>query len=98
MEDMTVGASAHDFSVVRAAMQRYVDAEVLPGVSYAVLEGRALVDLQCVGWADRATATPLRVDHLFRAFSNTKLVTACAVLLLMEDGRLGLDDPVGEYI
>jgi CubicO group peptidase (beta-lactamase class C family) len=98
MEDMTVSASAHDFSAVRAAMQRYVDAEVLPGVSYAVLEGRTLVDLQCVGWADREQATPLRVDHLFRAFSNTKLVTSCAVLLLMEDGRLGLDDPVGAYI
>jgi CubicO group peptidase (beta-lactamase class C family) len=79
-------------------MQRYVDAEVLPGVSYAVLEGRTLVDLQCVAWADREHQTPLRVDHLFRAFSNTKLVTSCAVLLLMEDGRLGLDDPIGESI
>lgn len=98
MEDMTVGASAHDFKPVRAAMQRYVDAEVLPGVSYAVLEGRTLVDLQCVGRADRESGTPLRVDHLFRVFSNTKLVTSCAVLLLMEDGRLGLDDPIGQYI
>lgn len=98
MEDMTVSGSAHDFSPVRLAMQRYVDAEVLPGVSYAVLEGRTLVDLQCVGWADREHKTPLRVDHLFRAFSNTKLVTSCAVLLLMEDGRLGLDDPIGESI
>jgi CubicO group peptidase (beta-lactamase class C family) len=98
MEDMTVSPSAHDFSPVRLAMQRYVDAEVLPGVSYAVLEGRTLVDLQCVGWADREHKTPLRVDHLFRAFSNTKLVTSCAVLLLMEDGMLGLDDPIGESI
>ena len=98
MEDMRVGASAYDFSALRPAMQRYVDAEVLPGVSYAVLEGRELVDLQCVGWADREDKIALRTDHLFRAFSNTKLVTACAVLLLMEDGRLGLDDPVGEYI
>ena len=98
MEDMTVSPGAHDFSAVRAAMQGYVDAEVLPGVSYAVLEGRTLVDLQCVGWADREQQTPLRVDHLFRAFSNTKLVTACAVLLLIEDGRLGLDQPVGEAI
>ena len=98
MKDMTVSPSAHDFSPVRAAMQHYVDAEVLPGVSYAVLEGRTLVDLQCVGWADREQAMPLRVDHLFRAFSNTKLVTSCAVLLLMEDGRLGLDDPIGNVI
>ena len=98
MENITVSPSAHDFSAVRSAMQRYVDADVLPGVSYAVLEGRALVDLQCVGWADREHQAPLRTDHLFRAFSNTKLVTACAVLLLMEDGKLGLDDPVGESI
>jgi CubicO group peptidase (beta-lactamase class C family) len=98
MEDMRVGASAHDFSAVRSAMQRYVDADILPGVSYAVLEGRKLADLQCLGWADREHKAPLRVDHLFRAFSNTKLVTACAVLLLMEDGRLGLDDPIGESI
>ena len=72
MEDMTVSPSAHDFSAVRSAMQRYVDAGVLPGVSYAVLEGRRLVDLQCVGWADLEARTPLRADHLFRAFSNTK--------------------------
>jgi CubicO group peptidase (beta-lactamase class C family) len=98
MEDMTVSPSAHDFSAVRSAMQRYVDAGVLPGVSYAVLEGRQLVDLQCVGWADLEAGTPLRADHLFRAFSNTKLVTSCAVLLLMEDGRLGLDDAIGAYI
>jgi CubicO group peptidase (beta-lactamase class C family) len=98
MEDITVRPGAHDFSAVRSAMQRYVDAGILPGVSYAVLEGRTLVDLQCVGWADREHHAPLRVDHLFRAFSNTKLVTACAVLLLIEDGRLGLDEPIGAAI
>ena len=98
MPDLTVSASAHDFRPVRAAMQRYVDQDILAGMSYAVLEGRRLVDLQCLGWADRETRTPLRVDHLFRIFSNTKLVTSCAVLLLMEDGLLGLDDPIGSYI
>ena len=98
MPDLTVSASAHDFRPVRAAMQRYVDQDILAGMSYAVLEGRTLVDLQCLGWADRETRTPLRVDHLFRIFSNTKLVTSCAVLLLMEDGLLGLDDPIGSYI
>ncbi|MET0963019.1 MAG: serine hydrolase domain-containing protein [Noviherbaspirillum sp.] len=98
MEDMIVSASAHDFSGVRAAMQHYVDQDILAGVSYAVLEGRALVDLQCVGWADRESRTPLRADHLFRIFSNTKLVTSCAVLLLMEDGLLALEDPIGAYL
>jgi CubicO group peptidase (beta-lactamase class C family) len=40
----------------------------------------------------------MREDHLFRAFSNTKLVTSCAALQLLEQGRFGLDDPVGQYI
>lgn len=98
MQDLTISPTGHDYTPVRAAMQGYVDADILSGVSYAVLEGRALADLQCVGWADRESRTPLRPDHLFRIFSNTKLVTSCAVLLLVEDGRLGLDDPIGEYI
>src|SRR6266481_8704890 len=55
---------------------------VLSGVSFAVLVGRDLVDVNCVGWAHKETQTPLRVDHIFRVFSNTKLVTSSAALLL----------------
>ena len=81
-EDMTVMARGYDFGVAHAAMRRYVDGNLLSGVSSAVLVGRALVDVNCVGWADKEARTPLRVDHIFRIFSNTKLVTSCAALLL----------------
>lgn len=97
MLDQTV-ESKSDYSGVRTAMQRYVDRAILPGVSWALLEGRDLVDLQCVGYADRENKVDLRVDHIHRAFSNTKLFTTVAVLMLMEEGRLGLDDPVERYI
>jgi hypothetical protein len=53
MEDMTVTAGAYNFRPVHAAMQRYVDGNVLPGISTAVLIGTDLVDVKCVGWADR---------------------------------------------
>src|SRR5215468_1935211 len=79
-------------------MQRYVDGDLLSGFSSAVLVGRDLVDVKCIGWADKEAQIPLRVDHIFRVFSNTKLVTSCAALLLMEDGKLGLDDPIEKYI
>jgi len=82
-----VAARGYDFGAVHAAMRRYVDADLLPGVSWAVLVGRELADLQCVGWADKERGVELRSDHLFRVFSNTKLVTSCAVLLLHEEGR-----------
>ena len=88
----------YDFAPVRAAMQRYVDGDILSGVSWALLEGRDIVDMQAVGFSDRETKDPLRFDHIFRAFSNTKLVTSCAIMLLVEDGRLKLDAPIESYI
>ena len=91
-------ATGCDFSAVRAAMQRYVDREVLPGVSYAVLESREVIGSGCVGWADRERRIELRDDHVFRVFSNTKLVTSCAALLLFEEGKFALDEPIERYI
>ena len=98
MEDLTVTASGYDFKPAHAAMQRYVDGNILSGVSSAVLIGRDLVDVNCVGWADKEAQTALRTDHIFRVFSNTKLITSCAALLLFEEGRFGLDDPIEKFI
>ena len=98
MEDMKVTASGYDFKPAHAAMKRYVDGNILAGISSAVLVGRDLVDVNCVGWADKEAQTPLRADHIFRIFSNTKLITSCAALLLFEDGKLRLDDPIEKFI
>ena len=98
MEDMKVTANGYDFGPAHAAMQRYVDGNILSGVSSAVLVGRDLVDVNCVGWADKEAQTPLRADHIFRVFSNTKLITSCAALLLFEEGRFHLDDPIEKFV
>src|ERR1039458_40971 len=98
MENATVIANGYDFGAVHAAMRRYVDANILAGVSSAVLVGRDLVDLNCVGWADKEQDVAMRVDHLFRVFSNTKLITSCAALLLFEEGKFQLDDPIEKFI
>ena len=95
---MNTRTPTRDFSGLHAAMQRAVDGELLSGVSSAVLRGRDIVDLHCAGFADREGGIPLREDHLFRMFSSTKLVTSCAVLMLMEEGKLGLDDPIERFI
>jgi CubicO group peptidase (beta-lactamase class C family) len=91
-------ARTRDFSAVRTAMQRYVDQEIIPGVSWAVLRGRDVVDQQCVGFADREAKTALRSDHIFRVFSSTKIVVTCAIMLLVEEGLIGLDDPVEKFL
>lgn len=88
----------HDFSALHAAMRAQVDQQFLPGVSTALMHGREMVDRFCYGFADREAGTALREDHIFRVFSNTKLVTSCAVMLLLEDARIKLDDPIEAYI
>ncbi len=98
MEGMKFTAAGYDFQPAHAAMQRYVDGDLLPGFSSAVLVGRDLVDVKCIGWADKEAQRPLRADHIFRVFSNTKLITSCAALLLCEEGHFQLDDPVEQFI
>lgn len=90
--------TGYDFSSVHAAMQRYVDGDILAGVSSAVLVGQDLVDIHCAGWADKENQIPMRADHIFRVYSNSKLITSCAVLLLWEEGRFELDEPVERFI
>lgn len=98
MEDMKVTATGYDFRPAHAAMQRSVDANLIAGFSSAVLVGRDLADVTCMGWADKEAQIPLRLDHIFRVFSNTKLITSCAALLLLEEGRFQLDDPIERFI
>lgn len=93
-----IKTNAFDFSPIRPAMQRYVDQQILAGVSSALLVGQDLVYQDCVGWADIENQIALRPDHLFRVFSNTKLVTSIAVLMLMEEKKLALDDVIENYL
>lgn len=86
------------FNALHAAMRAQVDRQFLAGVSTALLRGREVVDRFCYGFADKESGTALREDHIFRMFSNTKLVTSCAVMLLVEEGRIKLDDPIEAYI
>jgi len=80
------------------AMRAQVDQQFLPCVSTVLMRGREVVDTFCYGHADKEAGIPLREDHIFRAFSNTKLITSCAVLLMWEEGRFQLDDPVERFI
>jgi len=90
--------SQSPFHELHAAMQSRVDRGFLPGVSTVLLRGREVVYRFVCGQADMEAGVPLRDDHIFRVFSNTKLLTSCAVLLLMEDGKLRMDDPIERYI
>ena len=77
-----------DFKEFHSAMETQVDEQFLPSVSTALISGREVVDTFCYGLANKEAGIPSREDHIFRTFSNTKLVTSCAVLMLLRQDDL----------
>ncbi|MET7572330.1 serine hydrolase domain-containing protein [Streptomyces sp. NPDC005492] len=76
----------------------YVDVERLPGFLVSVARGGRVAHLTAHGHRDVAAQLPVTSDTLYRIYSMTKPVTAVAALLLVEEGRLSLDDPVGDHL
>src|SRR4051794_32218073 len=70
----------------------------VPGVQAAALFGDELVLSRSYGYADGEAGLELTEDHLFRVASHSKTFTATAVLQLVEQGTLRLDDPAGRWL
>jgi CubicO group peptidase (beta-lactamase class C family) len=94
----SVGLSAERLQRLRTAMQRYVDEGRVAGlVAYVARNGRVVLD-EAFGKADIEKGAPMRKDTIFRIASQTKAFTSVAAMMLVEEGRLGLADPVSRYI
>jgi CubicO group peptidase (beta-lactamase class C family) len=83
---------------LRAHLQRYVDEGKLAGVMVMIQQDGKPVFSQAVGWRDKEARDPMREDTIFRIASQTKALTSVAVMMLMEDGKLLLDDPIGKHL
>ncbi len=94
----TVGLSSARLARLDAALQGYVDRGELAGVISLLARRGQLVHASCCGWADIAARRPLEPDALFRMFSFTKSVTTVALMMLYEEGRFHLSDPVARFI
>ncbi|MBT3154291.1 beta-lactamase family protein [Streptomyces sp. CHD11] len=77
---------------------RRVDEGKLPGFLVAVARGGRVAHLTAYGARDMAAGLPVRSDTLWRIYSMTKPVTSVGALMLMEEGLLSLDDPVGRHL
>lgn len=82
----------HRFMDVATAADGYVG-----GVTLVARDGR-IVDWRAHGHRDLGRSVPMARDDIFRIYSMTKTVTSVAVLLLMEEGRLSLEDPVSRHL
>ena len=87
-----------DFSPLHQRMQWYVDENILPAVFSLVMRGTDVLDYRCFGYMDVESKTPLREDAIYRIYSNTKLVTSVAAMMLHEEGAFKLDDPLSDYM
>ena len=79
-------------------MRGYVDSGKLPCAMTLVARHGEIAFLDHCGFADVETKTPLKRDTVFRIYSMTKPVTAVAMMMLYEEGRFQLDDPLAKYM
>jgi CubicO group peptidase (beta-lactamase class C family) len=93
-----VGMSSSRLARINTALETEVAAGRIPGAVAGVMRGGKLVHLAAVGHRDPNTRAPLSTDSLFSIASMTKPMTSVALLMLVEEGRVLLGDPVSAYV
>ncbi|MGA2253846.1 MAG: serine hydrolase domain-containing protein [Thermoguttaceae bacterium] len=84
--------------IIANALQAFVENHTIAGAVTLVADKDKALSIETVGYADMAAKKPMRLDNLFWIASMTKPVTATAVLMLQDEGKLSVDDPVAKYL
>lgn len=79
-------------------MQRFVDENKIAGVVGLVMQNGQTVYEKAFGWADKEANRKMTTDTIFRIASQTKAITSTALLMLVEEGKVGLDQPLSDFI
>lgn len=91
------GMAADRLAMIRPAMEQYVrDGQMAGSVTLVARRGKVVVH-EAVGMRDREASAPMRTDSLFRIASQTKAITSTAILMLQEQGRLAISDPLSKF-
>jgi len=91
-------AAAESSKTLSAALQPFVDNHTLAGAVVLVASTNRVLALEAVGYADIAAKRPMRTDALFWIASQSKPMTAAALMMLVDEGKVKLDDPVEKYL
>ncbi len=83
---------------ITARLQPFVDNHTLAGAVTLVASKDRVLSLDTVGYADLAAKKPMRPDSLFWIASMSKPITATALMLLVDEGKVKIDDPVEKYL
>ena len=93
----TRGMSKERLSRVRELMQQEIEANRMPGAVVLVARKGAIVYAEAVGWQDKTAGKAMNRDAIFRAYSMTKPLVSVVTMMLVEEGKLQLTDPVSKY-
>ncbi len=85
-------------AVLHATMKRFVDEGKHAGIVTLVARHGKIVDFQTYGYRDLEKQLPMERDTICRVYSMSKIITCVATLVLVEEGRFSLDDPVADYL
>jgi CubicO group peptidase (beta-lactamase class C family) len=94
----SVGLSSARLKDLAAAAQEGVDKREIPGAVMLVARRGKVAYLESVGYRDRDANMPMTSDTIFRIASMTKPIVTTAAMILVDEGRLSLSDPVSRYI
>ena len=94
----SIGMSEERLALIDTMCQEAVDESQIPGVVALVARNGKIVYYKAFGMADNADKRVLKRDDIFRIASQTKAVTSTAVMILWEEGKFRLDDPISKYI
>ena len=93
-----VGLSRERLARIAPALSRQIEARSFPGAVAIVARKGRIAYFEAIGQLDPKSATPMSKDAIFRLYSMTKPFTSVAAMMLVEEGRLRLTDPVGMYL
>ena len=93
-----VGLSSQRLQRIRDTLQADVDKGAVPGAVMLIARRGQIASLEALGYRDREDGAVMRPDTIFRIASMTKPVTSVAAMMLAEEGKLLIADPVSRYI
>ena len=94
----SVGMSAERLKNIAGAFQKEIDKGNMPGVVVMVARKGRLVYSDTIGFQNKVTGKPMPKDAIFRIYSMTKPLVSVAAMMLVEDGKLELTDPVSKFL
>ena len=97
-DPQSLGFSSERLARIGPAIQREIEAGQYPGAVMLVARNGQMVYFESVGQLDPASGKPMTKDAIFRLYSMTKPYTSVAIMMLMEEGKLRVTDPVSKYI